>query len=79
MKDIKGIEIKIGQEVVVPFGKNELQFGIVTRITKKKVKVETLIPESFDSDEAEDAWWEAHDDQVIDGTWYPEAICIIKH
>jgi len=39
MKDITGIQLKIGDTVVVPMDKSELRIGKIMKINAKKVKV----------------------------------------
>jgi len=43
MKDITGQIIKVGDTVAVPLSKTELRIGIVSKITKLKVKVKSNI------------------------------------
>lgn len=64
MFDIQGLDIEVGDTVVVPMKVTELVIGTVVKVTKVKVHVT--------------APTDPEKGYGVDGSWYPTAVLVIN-
>jgi len=75
--DINGKRIKVGQKILTQHSECKFIEVTVRKITPKRIKFGTFIPD-FKSDKEETDWWGLHEDTVYFGDRYPHEVMVIK-